>query len=219
MLTLRSYFVKNTVGSGKDVAEFAESFKLQAEWYKNVREAIEKSIDANKDLSWDSTPAWIGINTRPEAGKRDGTSIKTYATIPIAEYAFIQHIPELAKELRRLSFESDDVVKIKFPPNLNGFLAHNDSIVVHFKKIENIEKVLKILDDWMKMNGISEAPREMGRTKVAADSSDYSFSELVARNIAGWLEKNAGKYDDAILASEAVRHAIEQSQRPPAVGR
>ena len=207
--------MKNTVGFGKDVAEFAEPFKTQAEWYKNVREAIEKSIDANKDFSWDSTPAWIGINTRPDVGKRDGASIKAYATIPIAEYAFIQHIPELAKELRQLSLESDDVVKVKFPPTLNGFLAHNDSIVVHFKKIENVEKVLKILDGWMRMNGINEAPREMGRTKVAADSGDYSFSELVARNIAGWLEKNAGKYDDAFLASEAVRYAIEQSQKSP----
>ena len=67
----------------------------------------------------------------------------------------------------------------------------------------------------MQANSIHESPREMGRTKIAADSKDTSFSDLVAKNIATWLEQHAGKYDSATLVSEAIKHAIEQSQRSP----
>ncbi len=215
MLTRRSEFVKNTDGAGKDVADLMKNLKPQMEWYRNTRGALEKSIDSSGEFKWDSNPGWFGINTRPEAGKREGINIKAYTTIPSAEYAFIQHIPKLAKELRQLALESDDIIQVKIPESLSGFMSHNDSIVIHFKKKENGDKILGILNSWMQANSIHESPREMGRTKIAADSKDTSFSDLVAKNIASWLEQNAGKYDSSLLASEAVKHAIEQSQKSP----
>lgn len=215
MLTRRSEFVKNTESTGKNIADLMQNLKPQMEWYRNTREALEKSIDSSGEFKWDSNPGWFGINTRPEAGKREGINIKTYTTIPSAEYTFIQHIPKLARELRQLALDSDDIIQIKIPESLSGFMSHNDSVVVHFKKRENGEKILGILDSWMQSNTIHESPREMGRTKVAADSKDTSFSDLVAQNIANWLEQNAGKYDSSLLANEAIKHAIEQSQKSP----
>jgi len=215
MLTRRSEFVQNTEGAGKDVVDLMQNLKPQIEWYRNTREALEKSIDASGEFKWDSNPGWFGINTRPEVAKREGINIKAYTTIPSTEYAFIQHIPKLAKELRQLALESDDVIQVKIPESLSGFMSHNDSIVVHFKKQENSDKILGILNAWMQASNIHESPREMGRTKIAADSKDTSFSDLVAKNIASWLEQNVGKYDNSLLASEAVKHAIEQSQKSP----
>ena len=215
MLTRRSEFVKNTEAAGKNVADLMKNLKPQMDWYRNTRGALEKLIDASGEFKWDSNPGWFGINTRPEAPKREGINIKAYTTIPSAEYAFIQHIPKLAKELRQLALESDDIIQVKIPESLSGFISHNDSMVVHFKKKENGDKILGILNSWMQANSIHESPREMGRTKIAADSKDTSFSDLVAKNIASWLEQNTGKYGSSLLASEAVKHAIEQSQKSP----
>lgn len=117
--------------------------------------------------------------------------------------------------MRQLALESDDIIQVKIPESLSGFISHNDSMVVHFKKKENGDKILGILNSWMQANSIHESPREMGRTKIAADSKDTSFSDLVAKNIASWLEQNTGKYGSSLLASEAVKHAIEQSQKSP----
>lgn len=215
MLTQRSEFVENTHAAGKNVAELMADYQEEREWYRNTRELLESSIDSREGLTWDSNPGWFGINTRPEVGKREGNNMKVYATIPVSEYAFIQHVPELANELRQLAVESDDKISVKIPESLSGFMSHNDSLVVHFKDEKNADKIQEIMNRWMQEHDVHESSREMGRTKLAADSSEGSFSELVAKNIAGWLEENAGKYDSDLLSSEAVKHAIKQSQTTP----
>lgn len=215
MLTRRSEFTKKMNEPGNDAVKIMKPYKPQMEWYRNTCGTIQNSIDAGGEFKWDSNPGWFGINTRPEAPKRKGLNIKAYTTIPIAEYAFIQHLPGLAKELRQLALESDDIIQVKIPESLSGFVSNNDSIVVHFKKKENADKILGILNTWMRANNVNEGERELGRTKIAADSTDTSFSDLVAGNIAKWLEQNAGKYENALLASEATKHAIEQSQKSP----
>lgn len=216
MLTQRSEFARKLKETG-DVSEIMKNFGPQMRWYRDTREAIAKSIDASSEFKWDSNPGWFGINTRPEASKKEGVSIKAYTTIPITEYAFIQHLPDLAKKLRQLALESDDIIRVKIPQSLSAFISHNDSIVVHFKKAENGSKIFEILSAWMKASNVHEAPREMGRTKIAADAEGVSFSELVAKNIANWLKQNAGNYENASLASEAVKHAIKLSQNPPTI--
>ncbi|KKR07719.1 MAG: hypothetical protein UT32_C0007G0007 [Parcubacteria group bacterium GW2011_GWC2_39_14] len=215
MLTRRSEFIKNTEGAGLNVAELMEAYQPQMAWYKETKGRLVDTINASKEFKWESNPGWFGVNTRPEEPRREEVSLKVYATIPITEYAFLQHIPELMSELRQLSIESDDVAHIKFPESLTGFISNNDSIVIHFKKKENVEKIQKLLDTWMKAHGIHEEPREMGRTKVGADPKGSSFSDILSKTIAEWLEQNAGKYDNALLAREAAKHAIEQSQKKP----
>lgn len=215
MLTYRSEFIQNTVGSGKDVASLMEGFKTQKDWYRNTRELIEKTVDSGGDMKWESNPGWFGINTRPEVPKRDDINIKVYATIPTKEYSFIKDVPALAKELRALSLDSDDIIQVKIPESLSGFMAHNDSVVIHFKKKENAERIQNILNSWTSTNGIHESPREMDRTKVASDSKDSSFSQIVSNNVAGWLQQNIGKLDNTTLVNKAIEQAIKQSQHSP----
>lgn len=215
MLTRRNEFTKKVEQSGSNLVELMKNNKPQMDWYKKNRAAIEQAMDASEEFSWDSNPGWFGINTRPEAPKRKGINYKAYATVPVVEYSFIQHLPKLAQELRRLALETDDVIQAKVPETLTAFVSNNDSLVVHFKKKENVGKIMEVISDWMQSNDIHESPREMGRTKIAADFQDSSFSDLVSKNIATWLEQNAGQYDNALLAREAARYAIEQSQKSP----
>ncbi len=215
MLTRRSEFISSTDGAGKNAADLLEDNKTQVEWYRNTRANIEQMLSQDGEFKWDSNPGWFGINTRPEEAKKESTNIKAYVSIPSGEYSFIQHLPQLAQELRQLSLETDDIIQVKVPESFSAFFAHNDSIVVHFKNKDNANRILEILNTWMQNNGIHEAPREMGRTKIAADSKDKSFSSLVASNIAAWLEQNAGKYNSEVLVNEAIKHAITQSQKSP----
>ncbi|MFA5431695.1 MAG: hypothetical protein WC319_02285 [Candidatus Paceibacterota bacterium] len=216
MLTTRSEFVRmNTNQAGEyNLDELMKNNKSQREWYQKTKGEIEKSLEMGGDFVC-SESKWFGVNTRPEAERRDDIDMKIYTTIPIAEHSFIQHIPELAKELRQLSLEKDDIIKVKIPSNLNNFMQLNDSVVVHFKNKESEKDVLEILNEWMQKNNINEEPREMERTKIAADSKETSFSDLIAENIANWIEKNVGKYDNELLVGEAIKHAIEQSQKSP----
>jgi hypothetical protein len=131
----------------------------------------------------------------------------------VEQYAYIRFLPMLAQELRTLAIDSNDSIKVKIPESMSAFLAHNDSLVIHFKKQENADKIKKIIQDWMMKNNIQESPREWGRTKLAKDSGTKSFSVLVSENIAEWLKENRGKYPSRVLAEEAIKHAIQQSQK------
>lgn len=215
MLTRRSEFVQRTQGAGIDTATYMRPYELQKKWYQETRVQIEKMVDAAADYKWESNPAWFGVNTHPEKTKGGEVDIKVYATIPTTEYAFLQNLPALMKELRQLSIATDDIIQVKIPGSLTGFLASDDSVVIHFKKKENATRVQEILTTWMSTHDIHEEPREMGRTKLAADPKGSSFTDAVAENIATWLEENSGQYDATTLAKEAVKHAISQSQQTP----
>lgn len=217
MLTTRGDFVKFYEQSKGGLAEKMKTLNPQKGWYKNTLESVEEYVKQKDNLSCDDNPAWFAINTRPEVGSREENNRKAYITIPMNEYSFIQHLPKIADKLRELAVETDDVIKIKVPGNLTGFLANNDSIVVHFKNEDNGEKILKSLRSWMKENNISEGKRELGRTNIAADSKETSFSGLVTKNVQKWLSENAGKYSSDILSEMAIRYAIEMSQKPPNV--
>ncbi len=137
---------------------------------------------------------------------------------------YISNLPELGKRLRQIAIESGDTMDVKIPNGYLGFLKHNDSIVVHFKNQGNAEKVQQAIQFWMSENGINQAPRELGRTKVAVDqhkteeADKSSFSELVSNNIEEWVKKHHGSYDNKILAEQAVIHAIGQSSKVPTIG-
>jgi hypothetical protein len=215
MLTRRSEYVRDIEGAPGGGLEYMKKNEAQRKWYDKTLKEIAEQIDQGGKYKWDSVLGWFGINTRPEVPRREGINLKAYATIPITEQTFIQHLPKLADKLRELAEESDDIIKVKVPEGLMGFVSHNDSIVIHFKKAENKERILAILSEWTQENGISKSEREMGRAEIAADSKDDSFSNLVAKNIAKWLDENKGKYQAELLAELAVKYAIERSQKSP----
>ncbi len=215
MLTTRSGFVEERE-KVNSLAKMMKPFEKQYAWYDKAREEVEKNIREGDKFGCGSNVGWFGVNARPGPKEKEGNDTKIYATIPADEYSFVQNILSLANDLREIADETDDSVQVKFPKGLAEFLAHNDSIVIHFKDKNNVEKIQGALSQWMEKYSITDAPREMGRTKVAVDSKKGgSFSQLVSDNIASWLGENSGKYDNKVLAEMAVKYAIEQSQKSP----
>lgn len=218
MLTTRSDFTKRMEENGGDLPKLLEGLEKERTEYNNlVKTTIPEWVDTSNEFKWESNPAWFGINTRPEVPKREDINIKTYATVPAGQYNFVQHIPLLAQELRKLALESDDIIQVKVPGNFATFISKNDSIVIHYKKAENSGRIQEILQQWMGQHNVAEEPREMERTKNAADSKGSSFTDLVAQNITDWLKGNHGKYDNSLLSKLAIEHAIRQSQEPPEI--
>jgi hypothetical protein len=217
MLTTRSGYAGLMAQHGNDLPKMLEGLKDEREAYNDlVRDKMKSWVDGSSgEYKWESNPGWFGINTRPEAPRREAVNIKTYVTIPTEQYPFVEHIPALAQELRKLSLDTDDIIQVKVPENFATFISKNDSIVVHYKNLDNSNKIQGVLDAWMSQYGIQEEPREMDRVKVAADAKNESFSDLVASNITNWLKQQHGKYDSSTLAQLAVKYAIEQSQTPP----
>lgn len=229
MITERSEYVKLKKEVQGDLTLLRERFKNEIyEYQKEIlkfntppEKMDEETKEFLKTFEWESNPAWFGIETRPEAGKREEINYKVYATIPMEELGAVQNIKDLAVELRKLALESDDIIAVKIANSFMGHLRRNDSIVVHFKNKENADKIQIILKTWMIRHNIKEEPREMNRIKVSADSKEKgaSFSDLVAKNISEWLKQNYGKYDNNLLAILAVNYAIKQSQTAPKIAK
>lgn len=216
MLTSRSEYAQMLQEKNGDLSAVLGDFAAQRQYYNNqLKPWVIQQIESSGTFRWNSNPGWFGVDVRPEAPARSENNSKVYATIPIEQYNFIQHVPGLAGQLRELALATDDNIAVKFPETFAGFLAKNDSLVIHFKNPENAARIQELLSAWMSESGIIEDPREMDRTKVAADSGKTSFSALVAANIASWLTANRDSYSPELLGRLGVDHAIEQSQRPP----
>ncbi len=223
MLTTRNDFAELVKNSGGDLTNVQKERKQQSDEYNNVlRPKLDSDMEA-LGFPGNNNPGWSGYTLRPEATKKVGPNIKVYETVDMNQPNYIESIPALAKKLREIAVESDDSMDLKVPNGYLGFIKHNDSIVVHFKNQENASKVQEAISSWMAEYNIKESPRELGRTKVAIDQHETegadksSFSELVADNIQGWLEKHHGSYDAKILAEQAIIHAINQSSKPPKI--
>lgn len=215
MLTTRSEFAVMKAGVGGDLVELGKKFKKQMQEYKEeLMPKIGREVE-QQGMKWESNPGWMGVNTRPEMINTEGINYKAYVTVPMNEYYFVKHVPVLAQRLRELAIETDDKIQVKVPNGFMGFMSQNDSLVVHCKKQENASASLEIARSWMQEFDIHEAPREMGRTQIAADSKSESFTQMVSSNIGQWLADNEGKYDQAVLVDEAIKHAIKYSQKPP----
>lgn len=215
MLTRRSNW-KQLMAERGGVPAVASS--PEARQYRSLLVESQKAVaQLGPGFGIDADPVWYGINTRADVGRREGGNLKNYTTISVDQGAFVGNLPSLAQELRQLAIDSDDIIKIKVLGNYGSFVERNDDIVVHYKNPENTERVAEVLNQWMAQHQITEEPREMGRTKVAADPSGTSFSALVADHIADWVKSNHGKYPNEVLVDGAIKYAIELSQKPPQI--
>ena len=86
--------------------------------------------------------------------------------------------------LGTLALASNDAIQVKMPNGLAGFLACNDSLVVHFKDAENAGKIRDIIDEWLAESGLRKGEREMGRTELAADSGGAVSPTLLPKRSA-----------------------------------
>ncbi len=194
------------------IGEIIQKYEPQKAWYRKVRGEIEKIIEGSSEMTWESNPGWFGINAYPEFQEQKSGNHKVYFTVPPNNYAFIQNIPLLAKKLRSLALLTQDKIQVKVPESFSGFIANNDSIVIHFKDLANASEINRIVSDWMKECDIPEVRRQYDRAKQAKDSKDTSFTDLVANNIAVWLGDYAGKYPPEVLAKLAIEHLLRQAK-------
>lgn len=119
------------------VPEFVAVHAAQKDWYRAVREVLETGFESTGEFAWESNPGWFSVDTHPEKSVKGGPELKAYATVALPDYAFIRFLPQLARDLREIAVRTGDSVKVKIPESFSGFVAHNDSIVVHFRQIEN----------------------------------------------------------------------------------
>lgn len=218
MLTTRSRNVEETTINNPDVLSYMSQFSEQQKWYRTTRCQLESFAQKHQYFHWDSNPGWFGIKT-PELPEKQGINFKIYRTIPIREYTFIRYIPNLVERLMKIA-NNKDCISVKIPESLSWFMAHNDSLVVHFKNQENADKIQDTIDQWMKEFSIQEWEREMKRTKFAADPKavnwkKISFSAAIAEGISTWIESHRNHFDSKVLAKEGITYAIQQSQKPP----
>ncbi len=219
MITTRPEFVKEKYWTKDDdfLVNLKNQISNQVDYYKKVIQSLEKQCKKDQILETADNPAWFSLKTKNQSESKDKMNYKIYETIPIKNYDYVSKIYQLWLMLDKLSKESKDKISLKVPHNMLWFLSHSDSIVIHFKNIDNKNKIEEILEEWKSKNAIHEEPRHLWRTKFAADSENSSFSQLVSDNIEKWIWENYQKYDNELIADLAIEYAIKQSQTPPKI--
>jgi hypothetical protein len=200
----------------KDEFALSNGFAEEKKSYRAKMENLVKNVMAS-GMQYDGNPAWFGINTVPEKVKTREINRKFYASLETGNLDFIDHIKDLASDLRTLALDTDDIIQVKIPGGFGGFLAHRDSVVIHFKDPDNAEAVEKVFDTWKDKFSINEGERELGRTQLAADSKETSFSDLVATAMTNYFKDNLGKYDTNELLDKTLEHAAELSKKGPTI--
>lgn len=217
ILTFRPEFFEEKYWNNEAnfLLDLKQRVKLQSDYYKKVIDKIEKQSEKDWILTTADNPAWFSLKTKNYFNQQNWLNFKLYLTIPIKWYDFISKIYQLWIMLNDLAQQSWDKLSLKIPSSILWFLSHSDSLVIHFKNIENKEKIEKILEEWRNKNWIVEESRNLWRTKFAWDPIDNSFSGLIANNIEKWILENYWKYDNELIANLAMEHTIKQSQTPP----
>ncbi|MDP2090145.1 MAG: hypothetical protein Q8K30_00980 [Candidatus Gracilibacteria bacterium] len=218
LLTNRPEYSKIKLESSDEnfLINLKQKIELQSIWYKSTIDRLEAEVVKIADLEIATNPGWFSIKQKSES-KEKKANYKLYLTIPVKEYSFVSNLLDLSQKLAILGNETNDNISIKVAYNMLGFVTHSDSIVVHFKNLDNKTKIEKILSDWMSYYSINEESRNLGRTKFAADSKDTSYSNIIATNIENWLKQHYGKYDNKLLVDLAIKYAIESGQKVPKI--
>jgi hypothetical protein len=217
ILTSRPEFLKEKYWKDDPnfLIELKERVKIQSDYYKNVIFKIEKQCKKDWILEITDNPAWFSLKTKSDLNNINWWNYKIYLTIPINWYDYVSKIYQLWLMLNILAENTWDKISLKVPNSILWFLSHSDSIVIHFKNFNNKENIEGILNKWKIKNWVIEETRNLWRTKFAWDSSNDSFSGLIADNIKKWILENYWKYDNELIANLAIEYAIKQSQIPP----
>lgn len=189
--------------------------KAQSDYYKKVISQVEIQCKKDGVLEVADNPAWFSLKSKNYSNNSTWLNYKLYLTIPINWYDYVSKIYQLWLMLNKLAENTWDKISLKLPSSMLWFLSHSDSLVVHFKNINNKESIEKILNEWKIKNWIIEETRNLWRTTFAWDSKNNSFTGLISDNINNWILENYWKYDNELLASLAIEYAIKQSQVPP----
>ncbi len=147
--------------------------------------AASSNIPADNDIAWFS---FTGNKNAPKkrvrmskviAGESVGVAIsrKEYFSAPVGSGSpetvisrigdFQKALLGLAEELGRFSIEKGDRVSFKTPGNLQYFIKHPDSLVVHYGNSENSADIREIVTRHLSAIGMS--PTRDGRAETGFD--------------------------------------------------
>jgi hypothetical protein len=181
--------------------------------YNALAESVTKKAEG-EGMTVKYEPAWLHIVTNPAMkGKIESVSKKRYVTISPTAWRSVGKLDVLASKLREVARAENDSIEVKVPSRLSGFVGHNDSFVIHFKKPDSAAKIDNAISEFLSGEGVAESYREYGRAKFAEDSSDTSFSDIVAAQAVEWAKNNYGSMGSKQLAKEIIKKGIELSSR------
>lgn len=214
ILTTRPEFLKEKYleDNPNFLLNLQKKFEIQSIYYKQVLIEIEKQSRKDWILDCTDNPAWFSLKTKNYSNNQSWVNYKLYLTIPIKWYDYISKVYNLWLLLNNLSISSLDKISLKVPKSFLWFLSHSDSLVIHFKNIDNKITLETILKNWMINNWITEEKRNLWRVKFAIDSVDDSFTGLISKNIEKWILDNIWKYDNKLISKLAIEYLIKHSQ-------
>ena len=165
-------------------------------YYANLRrvaqEASNNGLMVNNDVAWFSlysnNPSARKTEqmTRVSDGLKVSTTYKEYFTVPIkssdAQSALLEiegfqnALPAIAKDLADLSQSKDDQIKLKIPGNLQSFIKHPDSLVIHYRNPALSGQIREIVARHLEAVGLETMRENRTESGFDFDSKNELYS-------------------------------------------
>ena len=131
---------------------------------KTAHDAEAQALTVSYNIAWFGLYRENPSAQKPEkmartiGGKNESVEIsyKEYFTVPIEEKdarlalvnieRFQNVLPALAKELADLGQSENDQIQMKVPGNLQSFIKHPDSLVIHYRNPALSEKIRQVVE-------------------------------------------------------------------------
>lgn len=209
--SLYSYLVNRVSNTElKEVQRALGGEKAAKIYEENVRKVAQEGtlqgLPIDNDIAWFSYTGTKDVQRNRTRMRKEvngktvevAVSRKEYFTVPVGSGSpeevlkrmgvFQDALPALATDLARLSAKNGDRISFKIPGNLQYFIKHPDSLVVHYGKEEQSAEIRAIVTKHLSAIGMD--PSRDGRAKTGFDFKsetdlfDGSHSLLISTVIA-----------------------------------
>lgn len=210
------------------IEEFFNEIGAKEKYYATLRKVAQEAgvqgLTVNNDVAWFSL-----YRENPAAKKKEQMartvdektesveiSYKEYFTVPIkpkdAQSAlgdierFQNVLPVIAKELADLAQSENDQIKMKVPGNLQSFIKHPDSLVIHYRDPALSEKIRQIVHKELGAVALETMRENRTTSGFDLDAEDELYNgshsslmaSLVADRIIGAVKANPQLADASI---------------------
>jgi len=192
------------------IIPYRRSGQAATEYWFNVQEKSDYFRTPNR--AWIE---WKGVNK--DSHVNDKNNLKMYVTIPnpLANYGFVEHIPELTNMLSDMAGE--EWIALKFPAHPSVLASHNDNVIVYFQNPELKNTISGIVNQWLDTIKIPKGERLHGRSEFGEDPAGTSWTKGIAREVVSeifsqWDPETGNEQTARGLAEQALRKAVEKSR-------
>ena len=192
------------------IIPYRRSGQAATEYWFNVQEESDYFRTPNR--AWIE---WKGVNK--DSHVNDKNNLKMYVTIPnpLANYGFVEHIPELTNMLSDMAGE--EWIALKFPAHPSVLASHNDNVIVYFQNPELKNTISGIVNQWLDTIKIPKGERLHGRSEFGEDPAGTSWTKGIAREVVSeifsqWDPETGNEQTARGLAEQALRKAVEKSR-------